>query len=209
MVLFLICPISALLNPENIPSDPTLTPAPVYIANHGSSLDVAGIYFLDRKFKWISSLKVLFIPGVGGIMYMGKHILVRKYGKNRSKSVKSLYDKADTAVQNGLPMVIFPQGTRKITEKLPFKDGAFRIAIKNKCPIIPMTIEVPTTYNPWNTSYPFSLFWGEPMPTVKFIIHKPVIVNGTEDLNELKDRCMKIIYEPLPPVYDCETKKSE
>ena len=55
--------------------------------------------------------------------------------------------------------VIFPQGTRRVIENLPFKDGAFKIAIENEAPLIPVSINIPI--NMWNSMYPLNLLWGE------------------------------------------------
>jgi 1-acyl-sn-glycerol-3-phosphate acyltransferase len=62
---------------------------------------------------------------VGQVMYLSKHIMInRRTGKN--KTVPAICLRNPTAVQSGIPMFFFPQGTRRIAKKLPFKDGAFR-----------------------------------------------------------------------------------
>ena len=48
-----------------------------------------------------------------------------------------------TVVKNGISICIFPEGTRNKGEELsllPFKEGAFKIATKTGCPIIPISM---------------------------------------------------------------------
>lgn len=133
-------------------------PAPVFVANHCSQIDLCIVYFIVKRFKWIAKQSVKYLPFVGFGMTLGGHIFIQRKGKN-GKSVSNLYEQSNEAIQSGVPMVIFPQGTRRISEKLPFKDGAFNIAIDNETQIVPISIDVPV--NIWNTSYPLNLFFSK------------------------------------------------
>lgn len=150
-----------IVNQEKLPDialyNPT-KPAPIFIANHCSQLDLAAIYFVVRRFKWIAKQSVKYLPGVGLGMTLGGHVFIQRTGKN-SKSVSNLYEQSAKTIQTGIPLVIFPQGTRRVTENLPFKDGAFKIAIENEAPLIPVSINIPI--NMWNSMYPLNLLWGE------------------------------------------------
>ena len=62
-------------------------------------------------------------------------------------------------------MMLFPQGTRKMVDKLTFKDGVFRVVIENESLIVPISVCVPC--NAWNSWYPLNKavneirrFWG-------------------------------------------------
>ena len=94
---------------ENLPPDDGSVPAPVYVANHASQIDLAVVYFLGRRFKWISKDSVRYLPGVGLIMTLSQHVFIQRTGKNK-KSVKNLYEQSQNAIQSGLPMFFFPQG---------------------------------------------------------------------------------------------------
>lgn len=180
---------------ENLP-DPDIKPAPVYISNHASQMDAASVYFIERRFLWIAKSSVLFLPGVGTVMYLGRHILIQRSGRNK-KSVSNLYDKSNEAIQSGIPVFFFPQGTRWQAERLPFKEGAFIVAQTNQSSIVPISLEMPETG--WNSWYPFSLLWNE-CPQVRLTIHKPIQVTGKEDREALKKQCMDKIYSVLSPV---------
>ena len=69
---------------------------------------MGAVYFIRRRFKWIAKQSVLYIPGVGGTMYLGDHVLINRVkGKNKS-SVSNLFEKSDAAIQAGIPMFLFP-----------------------------------------------------------------------------------------------------
>lgn len=190
---------------ENLPPL-GIVPAPVYIANHSSQIDPAVTYYLNRRFKWISKKSVLYLPGVGQVMWLSQHVFIdRRTGKN-NKSVSNLFEKSNAAVQSGLPMFFFPQGTRRIAERLPAKDGAFIVAQGNCSTLIPVSIEVPV--NAWNTMYPLNQLWGGEKPVVKITVHKPIPVDGKEDREKLKLQCMDQIYSVLP-TYRYENAKDK
>eukprot|EP00540_Astrosyne_radiata_P008431 CAMPEP_0116822378 /NCGR_PEP_ID=MMETSP0418-20121206/234_1 /TAXON_ID=1158023 /ORGANISM="Astrosyne radiata, Strain 13vi08-1A" /LENGTH=246 /DNA_ID=CAMNT_0004450483 /DNA_START=94 /DNA_END=834 /DNA_ORIENTATION=+ len=186
---------------ENIPSDSPGIPAPIYVANHASQIDVGVVYFLMRRFKWIAKKSVLYLPGVGQTMYMSEHIFIdRKKGKNKG-SIASLYEKSNRAVQSGTPMFFFPQGTRWMSERLPFKDGAFNVALENHSCLIPVSIDIPR--NIWNYAYPF----GKTPPPVVLTVHEAIEVKGDEDKEALKKQCADIIYSVLPEVSEVSKKQ--
>jgi lysophosphatidate acyltransferase len=188
---------------ENLPPL-NVIPAPVYVANHASQIDVGVVYYLDRRFKWIAKKSVLYLPGVGQVMWLSQHILIdRRKGKN-DKSVSNLFEKSNAAVQAGIPMFFFPQGTRRIAERLPAKDGAFIVAQNNCSTLIPVSIEIPVTA--WNSLYPLNLLWGGELPVVKITIHKAIPVDGKEDREKLKQRCMEQIYSVLPKYENTKDK---
>jgi 1-acyl-sn-glycerol-3-phosphate acyltransferase len=191
---------------DNLPDEDTV-PAPVYVANHASQVDVGAVYFIGRRFKWIAKKSVLYIPGVGQVMYLSKHVMInRRTGKNKN-SVSNLFEKSDQAVQSGIPMFVFPQGTRRIAKKLPFKDGAFIIAQNNCSPVVPLSIEIPT--NAWSSWYPLQLLWTRESPTVIITVHKPIPVTGKEDRETLKQKCFDQIYSVLPPVIQVDDSKTK
>lgn len=178
---------------ENLPSDEPGSPAPVYIANHTSQIDSACVYYLEREWRWIMKSSIMFLPGVGQITYLGDHIWIDR-GKKKSKDsitgARNLYVKSDASIQEGIPMFFFPQGTRRMSERLPFKDGAFKVATNNGGKLVPVSIEVPLTA--WNSSYPF----GKAEPVV-LTVHKPVETEG-KDIETLKKATFDTIYSVLP-----------
>lgn len=195
---------------EHIPPDatPPGQPAPVYVANHSSQVDVGAVYYLFRRFKWIAKQSVMYLPGVGQIMALGGHVLIQRTGKNKG-SISNLYTKSNEAIQSGVPIFLFPQGTRRLAQRLPFKDGAFNIATDNETQLVPISIDVPlTAFNDW---YPLSLLWGggRDKDPVVMTVHKPIQCSKDMDKAVLKRQCFDIIYSVLPDYRTEEEKKRE
>ena len=190
---------------SNTTNSPPNEPAPVYVANHASQLDIGAIYFLHRNWRWIAKQSVLFLPGVGQLLYLGGHVFIDRVKK---KNAKNLYIKShESILKDHIPMFLFPQGTRRMggsgTQRLPFKDGAFKIAIDCQTSLIPISIEIPLSA--WNTYYPLSLpfIWlgfVKPPPNVILTVHPKVSTIGKtyDDLESLKQRCFDTIYSVLP-----------
>jgi lysophosphatidate acyltransferase len=178
---------------ENLPPA-DMIPAPVYVANHHSQIDGAVCCSLVRPWRWIAKSSMVFLPGVGQIMYLSDHVFinrVKKKGGDKSKTgARNLYVKSNESIQNGVPMMFFPQGTRRLAERLPFRDGAFKIALENESLVVPFSIYIPRTA--WNSSYPF----GKVEPVV-LTVHKPIESKG-KDLEVLKQEAFDAVHSVLP-----------
>ncbi|KAL3937137.1 MAG: hypothetical protein SGARI_002268 [Bacillariaceae sp.] len=139
----------------------------------------------------------MFLPGVGQVMYLSDHVFIDrrrsggKSNKNSSTGARNLYLKSNESIQAGVPMFFFPQGTRRLGERLPFKDGAFKVAKENDSDLIPISIEIPLTA--WNSFYPFT---KAPNPVV-LTVHKPISSKG-KDIEHLKKESFDAIYSVLP-----------
>lgn len=77
-------------------------------------------------------------------------------------------------------------------ERLPFKDGAFKVAKNNDSQLVPISIKIPLTA--WNSLYPFSKKAADP---VILTVHKP-IDSKDKDLETLKEETYNVIYSVLP-----------
>lgn len=177
---------------ENLPQIKPGSLAPVLVANHDSQVDIASVYHLNLSWRWIAKSSVIFLPGVGQIMWLSKHVLIDRVKKNNKSGTgtRNLYVQSNNSVQNGVPMFFFPQGTRRLGARLPFKDGAFKIAKENNTQLIPISIEIPLTA--WNSSYPF----GKANPVI-LTVHK-AIESKDREIEDLKKQCYDTIYSVLP-----------
>lgn len=193
--LSFICPKVEIRGKENLPPEDGSSPAPVFVANHASQVDLGVVYFLGRRFKWISKDSVRYLPGVGLIMTLSQHVFIVRTGKNK-KSVSNLYEQSNKAIQSGLPMFFFPQGTRRMADRLPFKDGAYRVALENESQIIPVSIEIPLTC--WNSLYPLCLLWGGSVDNVVLTVHKPIQAKKGMDKEDLKKKTYDTIFSVIP-----------
>jgi 1-acyl-sn-glycerol-3-phosphate acyltransferase len=110
----------------------------VCVSNHCSNLDPFILAHLPWEMKFLAKSVLFRIPFVGwGITIAGDIPLVR----GSSSSIKNAMVRCATYVRGGMPVLIFPEGTRSTTnEMLPFKDGAFRLAIQERADILPLAV---------------------------------------------------------------------
>ena len=111
----------------------------VVISNHLSNLDPM-MQFRYLKIKWVFMAKkeVYKLPVFRTAARSFNFIKVDRSDKNDRKSIN---EQAKTLFRNGWSLMVYPQGTRaKKDNFLPFKSGAFHIALENNIPILPVVI---------------------------------------------------------------------
>lgn len=110
----------------------------VAVSNHESVADIFLISHLPWEMKWLSKEAIFRIPVMGWMMRMAGDISVRR--TNRSSRAEAL-DQCRDRLAKRVSVMIFPEGTRSRTEQLlPFKDGAFRLAIEAGVPVLPLVV---------------------------------------------------------------------
>ncbi|HEX5387192.1 MAG TPA: lysophospholipid acyltransferase family protein [Gemmatimonadales bacterium] len=110
----------------------------VVVSNHESFADILLISHLPWEMKWLSKAEMFRWPVLGWLMRVAGDIPVRR-GEGRS-ALEALHN-ARGVLKNRVSVMIFPEGTRSTDgEMLPFKDGAFRLAISAKVPILPLAL---------------------------------------------------------------------
>ncbi len=110
----------------------------VVVANHESYADVFLISKFPWEMKWLSKDTIFRIPCLGWMMQMAGDIKLTR--GNRDSAVQALAQCRDR-LEKKVSVMIFPEGTRsRDGAMLPFKDGAFRMAIKTGVPILPIAV---------------------------------------------------------------------
>lgn len=118
------------------PADPRLPY--VVVANHESFADIIALALLPWEMKWLSKASMFRIPVFGWHMWAVRDIAVHR---GKAASAKAAMDESRKRLDGKVSVMIFPEGTRSTTaEMLPFKDGAFRLAIDAGVAILPMAI---------------------------------------------------------------------
>ena len=110
----------------------------VVVANHESYADIFLISCFPWEMKWLSKDTVFKIPFMGWMMQMAGDIkLIRGKRESAVEAIRQCRDRLAKKVS----IMIFPEGTRSHEwEMLPFKDGAFRLAIEAGAPILPIAV---------------------------------------------------------------------
>src|ERR671914_1422384 len=110
----------------------------VVVSNHESFVDILLISHLPWEMKWLSKAELFRIPIMGWMMWLVGDIPVwRGFGPSAVEAI----NRCRVVLKNRVSVMIFPEGTRsKTAELLPFKDGAFRLAIEAGVPILPLAL---------------------------------------------------------------------
>jgi len=110
----------------------------VVVFNHNSFMDVPLSVDAVPANKTIAKAEMAKIPVFGMIYKRGSVLVDRKSEESRRHS----FSKMKSVLQMGLNMCIYPEGTRNTTSEplQRFHDGAFKLAIESKKPIIPSLI---------------------------------------------------------------------
>jgi len=110
----------------------------VVVSNHESYADIFLVSQFPWEMKWLSKDTIFRIPVMGWMMRMAKDVPVTR-GK-RESAIAALAECRDRLARR-VSVMIFPEGTRSPTsDLLPFKDGAFQLAIEAQVPILPIAI---------------------------------------------------------------------
>ncbi len=169
----------------------------VFVANHQGMFDIFMIYgFLGRNFKWMMKKSLRNMPFIGVACKAAHHIFV---DRGSTSAIKHTYDEARKILQEGMSLVVFPEGARTFTGHMGlFRRGAFVLADELELPVCPLTINGSFDVMPrmkdghWVTRHPLTL-----------TIHEPIqpIGQGRENIDYLKDRSYEVVMSALTPEY--------
>ena len=135
--------VAAKLNPLwHFETDGTPPPDPrlpyVAVSNHESYADIFLISHFPWEMKWLSKDTIFKIPVMGWMMRMARDIPIKR---GKRESVVSAMQGCRDRLGRKVSVMIFPEGTRSMTDDLlPFKDGAFKLAIEAGVPILPIAV---------------------------------------------------------------------
>jgi 1-acyl-sn-glycerol-3-phosphate acyltransferase len=119
---------------ERLPKGPC-----VIVANHQSMADIIAMLGLYSQFKFVSKASLFAVPVLGWLMRMAKYVSVER---GKPKSMHEMMDTCRAWLKAGMSVMIFPEGTYAPDgHLLPFKAGAFVLAVEEKVPIVPVLIE--------------------------------------------------------------------
>ena len=169
----------------------------VFVANHQGAFDIFSIYgFLDHDFKWMMRKGLANIPLVGYACRVAGHIMV---DKSSPEALKQTMDTAKERLQGGKSLVVFPEGRRTPDGKMhEFKNGAYRLAVDFKLPVVPITIDGSYKVMPRTT---VNITPGKIILT----LHEPIIPGDEgHDLSKLVKESRDAILSSLPESEDSE-----
>ena len=112
----------------------------VFVGNHQTALDVLLLGAIFPRYCSVTAKKQLkAMPFLGWFMALSGTVFIDR--GNRSTARKAFEGAAQEIKQKKQSVFIFPEGTRSNAERpelLPFKKGAFHLAIQAGVPIVPV-----------------------------------------------------------------------
>jgi 1-acyl-sn-glycerol-3-phosphate acyltransferase len=165
----------------------------IFCANHSSYLDIPTLcYSLPGYFVLMGKASLAKAP-LFGYMFTSFYIAV---DRSKSKSRADAITKSKEAIDKGYGLGIFPEGTiprENLPHMLPFKDGAFRIAIEKGVPIVPVAI-----MNNWKILPDDGSFTPRLHPMIT-VVCEPIITKGLtmDDVNRIKQQTYDTIHTEL------------
>lgn len=111
----------------------------IMICNHQSILDILLLNRLGNSFRWVSKTENYRLPILGASMRMARYIEIERGNK---ESVIRMMDLAVEALDKGISVMMFPEGTRSRDDQPgPFKTGAFQLALRANRPVLPIILD--------------------------------------------------------------------
>jgi len=164
----------------------------LFVANHASFLDIPLLCcVLDPVFKFIAKDSLTKFPGVGQQLVGGEHVLIDRTTK---RSQFRSFKQAITYLQNGVPIMAFPEGARSPDGRLmPFKGGIFSMAIKAKVPIVPLSLSNTHAVMPGVGLLPVQSGKGK----LRVFVHDAICVEGKSE-EEITVEVRKALLSELP-----------
>jgi len=162
-----------------IPKDPRRPY--VVVANHESFVDILLLSHLPFEMKWLSKVEMFKIPVFGWLMRLADDVPLERGDRG---SASTAMEECKDRLRKKVSVMIFPEGTRATgDELLPFKDGAFRLALETGTPILPIAVHGTRT-----ALQKHSWKLGESHARAVVLEPEPVDGLGPDDVELLKKR---------------------
>ncbi|KAF2721161.1 acyltransferase-domain-containing protein, partial [Polychaeton citri CBS 116435] len=114
----------------------------VFVGNHQTELDVLMLGHMFPKYCSVTAKKSLKkVPFLGWFMSMSKTVFIER--KSRAQALDAFSTAAEQMKTHKQSVYIFPEGTRSYYDTpdlLPFKKGAFHLAVQAQVPIVPVVV---------------------------------------------------------------------
>lgn len=163
----------------------------VFVANHRSYLDTAALFrYAGRRIGLVAKKELLKAPILGQGMGFVNVIAI---DRSNSERARQSMEKARQVIEKGYSFGVFAEGTRAMPgELLPFKKGAFHLALQTKTDVVPVAI--------MNTDWMMGKKTGVLFPgTIRIKLLKPLPVANYQDdegvIRLLTDTRSAIAYE--------------
>ncbi len=110
-----------------------------FFPNHNSMIDIPAIYATGRWPGMIAKKELKKVPLINGLLWLLHCPLIDR--KSPREAIRAIHAGTEN-MENGIPMVIFPEGTRNKEGKVAeFKAGSFKMATRAEAKVVPVVIK--------------------------------------------------------------------
>ena len=158
----------------------------VVVSNHESNADPFLLSWLPWDMRWVAKQELFDTPVAGWAVSLAGDIPLRR---GEAGSVRAMLGECKRTLTAGLSVMMFPEGTRsRDGNLLPFKDGAFELAIDAGVPVLPVALTGTHSCMPKG-----SRWLGEADAVVRIL--EPLSTEGMTlaDAPRLRDQAREII----------------
>lgn len=162
----------------------------IFLANHFSYLDIPIMGFIPGDTMFVGKASIRKVP-LFGYYFKKLHIAV---DRSRLKSRAETLRRSGLALSKGTNVIIFPEGgiySNNPPHMIPFKNGAFRLAIEKQIPIIPVTLSYNHLILPEDGKFLLH------RRKAKIVFHREIYPSENETENSLKEKCFDLIQNQL------------
>lgn len=172
---------------ENLPPGKSY----VFVSNHRSYLDTALLFgFTGRRMGLPAKKELLKIPVFGYGMQWVNILPIDRSNPERAYETMNVIRQR---LLEGISFAVFAEGTRALPgELLPFKKGAFRVALETESPIVPVAIKYSDRL--------MGKKQGAAFPgTIEAVFFPPIDTSSfsEKNINELRDKVRAVIAAEL------------
>ena len=141
----------------------------VFVSNHLSYMDTpVALASIPVRFRFLAKRGLFQIPFLGWHLGRAGHIRVPR--EDARAAVKTMALAAQVIREEGISLLIFPEGGRSHTGELaPFQEGAAYIAVRAGVPLVPIALQGTREILPFGSGHVRSglvtMRVGDPIPT--------------------------------------------
>lgn len=125
--------------PSDLPAEQWWPERAIYIANHTSQLDINAVFAaIPHPVVFLAKQAIRKVPLLGAVNARAGTVFVERGNPDSAaRAAQALRRTLDA----GKVVFVFPEGTRSADGRLlPFKSGAFHLAVQAGVPVVPMYI---------------------------------------------------------------------
>ena len=151
----------------------------VVVSNHLSQGDPPIVARVPWEMKWVAKIALFRLPVTGWLLRMSGDIPVDRRDRDSRAGVLK---KASDYLRKKCSVMFFPEGTRSRDGRVQqFANGAFRLAIKEEVPVLPIVIEGT------QEALPKHSLWFRPNPDLMRVRVLPPVESDSYEVGEAQD----------------------